>query len=83
MKELFLQAWFLQAIAIFVVQTVVFANVQKLNVARFATMTLVYLIPFVGAVFVLLVASQAFRSVPDSWGGSTSVFSQLADGYEK
>lgn len=83
MKELFLQAWIVQAVFVFVVQTIVFANVRQLNVGRFILMTVLYMVPFVGAVITLLIAAQAFRSVPQSWGGSTSVFGQLADGYEK
>lgn len=84
MKELFFQAWVIQAIFTLVIQGFVFMSLKtnRPNYGRFVLMTLVYLVPFVGAVFVLLVAAQAFKPIPQGWAGRHSVFDSLAEGYE-
>lgn len=84
MKELFLQAWVIQAILVLVVQGLVLMSARRqIVVGRMVVMTMAYLVPLVGLVFVVLVALQAFNSVSDRWAGNDSIFQTLADGYEE
>ena len=82
MREVLLQGWIIQIVFVLIVQVLVLTNINKINIGRFVLMTGIYMVPVVGIVFVLLVAAQAMRSVPDSWGQHISVFEHLAQGYE-
>lgn len=84
MKEVLLQGWILQIVLTLLVQGAVFFSIKgNRHIGRFLGMTGVYLIPIAGTVFVLLVAAQAFRSVPSTWASNESVFDMLAEGYEQ
>jgi F0F1-type ATP synthase membrane subunit a len=84
MKELFFQAWIIQVIFTLVIQGFVFMSLKtnRPNYGRFVLMTGIYMVPVVGMVFVLLVAVQAFKPIPQGWAGNHSVFDTLAEGYE-
>ncbi len=83
MKEVFGNVWLIQVIFVIAVQLIVLVSAKtSVNKIRFAMMTGILLIPIVGMIYVLLVATQAFRSVPESWAGNHSVFDSLAEGYE-
>lgn len=84
MKELFLQAWVIQVVFVLIVQGLVVMSARRqIAIGRLIWMTGIYLAPVVGIVFVVLVALQAFNSVPDRWVGNESIFQTLADGYEE
>lgn len=84
MSEFFVNIWIIQILLILFVQVFVFMAIRtnRANYWRFALMTMIFMVPGVGAVYVLFVAAQAFRPIPTNWAGEYSVFDSIAEGYE-
>lgn len=84
MSEFFVNVWVVQILFVLIVQVFVFMSIKtnRPNYWRFALMTAVFVLPIVGAIYVLFVAAQAFRPIPQNWAGEHSVFDSIAEGYE-
>ena len=85
MSEFFVNIWIIQVVFVLVAQGFVFMSL-KTNRPKYGwlvLMTGIYMIPVVGFVYVVVIAMQAFRPVPQGWAGEHSVFDALAEGYEE